>query len=167
VDEDNVLDSKKAFVSLSLFNVLRFPLSMLPMIITGLVQANVSTKRINKFMNAEEIKSEVKRELRPADASAGQKAIEVKSASFTWDLNDQPKSVNSKEVGAGDVEKESEDVMSPLMPRQQPAVNDVSFEVQPGGLVAIVGSVGAGKTSILSAILGKMKTIWYHIASLI
>ena len=38
VDENHILDSQKAFVSLSLFNILRFPLSMLPMMIAGLVQ---------------------------------------------------------------------------------------------------------------------------------
>lgn len=37
-DEKNVLDAEKAFVSLSLFNILRFPLSMLPMLISNIVQ---------------------------------------------------------------------------------------------------------------------------------
>lgn len=37
-DEKNVLDAQKAFVSLSLFNLLRFPLAMLPMIVTSIVQ---------------------------------------------------------------------------------------------------------------------------------
>ena len=36
--EDNVLDAEKAFVSLSLFNILRVPLSMLPMVIGNVVQ---------------------------------------------------------------------------------------------------------------------------------
>lgn len=40
-DEKNILDSEKAFVSLSLFNILRFPLSMLPMMISNLVQVRV------------------------------------------------------------------------------------------------------------------------------
>jgi ATP-binding cassette, subfamily C (CFTR/MRP), member 1 len=53
--EENILDSQTAFVSLSLFNMLRFPLSMLPMMISSLVQASVSVKRINKFMNMEEL----------------------------------------------------------------------------------------------------------------
>ena len=35
---DNVLDAEKAFVSLALFNILRFPLSMLPQLIASLVQ---------------------------------------------------------------------------------------------------------------------------------
>uniref|UniRef100_A0A1B0CDW9 ABC transmembrane type-1 domain-containing protein n=2 Tax=Lutzomyia longipalpis TaxID=7200 RepID=A0A1B0CDW9_LUTLO len=38
VDEANVLDASTAFVSLSLFNILRFPLSMLPMLISNMVQ---------------------------------------------------------------------------------------------------------------------------------
>lgn len=37
---DNILDSEKAFVALSLFNILRFPLSMLPMIIANMVQVS-------------------------------------------------------------------------------------------------------------------------------
>ncbi|GJQ76624.1 hypothetical protein Trydic_g5971, partial [Trypoxylus dichotomus] len=55
IDEANTLDATKAFVSLSLFNILRFPLSMLPMMISNMVQAWVSVKRINKFMNCDEL----------------------------------------------------------------------------------------------------------------
>lgn len=38
VSENNVLDAEKAFVSLSLFNILRFPLNMLPQVISSMVQ---------------------------------------------------------------------------------------------------------------------------------
>lgn len=38
VDENNILDAKKAFVSLALFNILRFPLNILPMVISSIVQ---------------------------------------------------------------------------------------------------------------------------------
>lgn len=41
VDPENNLDATKAFVSLSLFNILRFPLSMLPMLITNLIQVRI------------------------------------------------------------------------------------------------------------------------------
>ena len=52
VDENNVLDSQKAFVALSLFNILRFPLSMLPMMIASVVQVRIK-KALNSrsFMN--------------------------------------------------------------------------------------------------------------------
>ena len=45
--EDNVLDAEKAFVSLSLFNILRFPLSMLPQLIASLVQVCATAFVIN------------------------------------------------------------------------------------------------------------------------
>jgi ATP-binding cassette subfamily C (CFTR/MRP) protein 1 len=40
-DDHNVLDAEKAFGSLSLFNILRFPLSMLPFLITSMVQVYI------------------------------------------------------------------------------------------------------------------------------
>ncbi|XP_017473672.1 PREDICTED: multidrug resistance-associated protein 1 isoform X5 [Rhagoletis zephyria] len=55
IDENNILDATKIFVSLSLFNILRFPLIMLPMLISNMVQTQVSVQRINKFMNSEEL----------------------------------------------------------------------------------------------------------------
>lgn len=38
VSPDNVLSAEKAFTSISLFNILRFPLAMLPMLIAAIVQ---------------------------------------------------------------------------------------------------------------------------------
>lgn len=38
VSSDNILTAEKAFTSISLFNILRFPLSMLPMLIAAIVQ---------------------------------------------------------------------------------------------------------------------------------
>lgn len=40
VNDTEVLDSKRAFVALSLFNILRFPLSMLPNVISNVVQVS-------------------------------------------------------------------------------------------------------------------------------
>ena len=38
VDSSNVLDAQKAFTSITLFNILRFPMSMLPMLISSMLQ---------------------------------------------------------------------------------------------------------------------------------
>ena len=43
-DPSHNLDATKAFVSLSLFNILRFPLSMLPQLIASLVQVRVGER---------------------------------------------------------------------------------------------------------------------------
>ena len=38
-----------------------------------------------------------------------------------------------------------------------PVLHDISMSVPQGSLVAVVGRVGAGKSSLLSAILGEME----------
>lgn len=40
IDENNVLDANKAFVSLTLFNILKAPLTILPSTISSLVQVS-------------------------------------------------------------------------------------------------------------------------------
>uniref|UniRef100_A0A8C6PLB0 Multidrug resistance-associated protein 1 n=1 Tax=Nothobranchius furzeri TaxID=105023 RepID=A0A8C6PLB0_NOTFU len=58
IDEQNVLDAEKAFVSLAYFNILRFPLNMLPMVISSMVQASVSLKRLRVFLSLEELQED-------------------------------------------------------------------------------------------------------------
>jgi hypothetical protein len=41
IDDNNVLDAKKAFVSLTLFNIMKMPLAILPQIITNIVQVKI------------------------------------------------------------------------------------------------------------------------------
>ena len=38
IDENNILDANTAFVSLTLFNLLRFPLNVLPILLVYLIQ---------------------------------------------------------------------------------------------------------------------------------
>ncbi len=45
----------RVFTSLSLFNLLRFPLAMLPSLISALIEASVSVKRIQAFLDSPEI----------------------------------------------------------------------------------------------------------------
>ena len=54
-DPNNVLDANTAFVSLTLFNLLRLPLNFLPSLLVYLVQCGVSVNRVNAFLNADEL----------------------------------------------------------------------------------------------------------------
>jgi ATP-binding cassette subfamily C (CFTR/MRP) protein 1 len=38
IDKNNKLDARTAFVCVTLFNILRFPLSILPMVISNLIE---------------------------------------------------------------------------------------------------------------------------------
>lgn len=40
IDENNVLDASKAFVSLALLNVLRQPMNMIPNVVNTLIQVS-------------------------------------------------------------------------------------------------------------------------------
>uniref|UniRef100_A0A4W4EQU7 ATP-binding cassette, sub-family C (CFTR/MRP), member 3 n=1 Tax=Electrophorus electricus TaxID=8005 RepID=A0A4W4EQU7_ELEEL len=122
VDENNVLDAEKAFVSLSLFNILRFPLNMLPQVITSLVQANVSLKRIQTFLTHDEL---------------------------------DPGNVDRKPVASGEVGRLL--YMKVLM--AYPFVHSINAMVPQGSLLAVVGHVGCGKSSLVSALLGEMENL--------
>uniref|UniRef100_A0A336K4Z6 ABC-type glutathione-S-conjugate transporter n=1 Tax=Culicoides sonorensis TaxID=179676 RepID=A0A336K4Z6_CULSO len=81
---------------------------------------SVSLKRINKFLNAEELSS-ANVEKCIAEASA----ILIENGKFQW---------NDEEI----------------------ILKNINMKVHKKSLVAIVGSVGSGKSSLLSAILGEM-----------
>ncbi|CAI5654085.1 unnamed protein product [Oreochromis niloticus] len=121
VSNDNVLTAEKAFTSISLFNILRAPLAMLPMLIASVVQTAVSKKRLEKFLAGEDIDSDIVRQ----DPSFNT-AVSVCDGSFAW-------------------EKDA-----------KPLLKDVNLDIEPGQLVAVVGAVGSGKSSLMSALLGEM-----------
>ncbi|KAH6773481.1 multidrug resistance-associated protein 2 [Perilla frutescens var. frutescens] len=74
------LTPSRAFTSLSLFGVLRFPLNMLPNLITQVVNANVSLQRLEELLLAEE------RTLLPnPPLEPGCPAISIKGGNFSWD----------------------------------------------------------------------------------
>jgi len=186
-DENNVLDAQKAFTSLALFNILRFPLSMLPMMITSAIQASVSIKRINKFMRSAELDpSSVSKN----DKSESSEAISVSNASFNWGEKeednqtkkgvkkdqDKKKGEKSKKKNGiainGDVKIEStngnvnHDEDTKLINGnaketkfEQFSLQHINLKVPKGSLCAVVGTVGSGKSSLLSALLGEMERV--------
>ncbi|XP_054604932.2 ATP-binding cassette sub-family C member 3 isoform X2 [Nothobranchius furzeri] len=125
VDEKNILDAEKAFVSLSLFNILRFPLNMLPQVISGLVQASVSLKRIQSFLSHDELDpNSVDRK-----NSSTEFSVSVVNGKFTWGKEDPP------------------------------VLHNMNVMVPQGSLLAVVGHVGCGKSSLISALLGDMEKL--------
>ncbi|XP_021344132.1 multidrug resistance-associated protein 1-like, partial [Mizuhopecten yessoensis] len=53
--DNHFLDPQTAFVAISLFNILRFAVNIAPAVITEVVTANVSMKRLSKFLNSEDL----------------------------------------------------------------------------------------------------------------
>nr|CAB3488302.1 unnamed protein product [Digitaria exilis] len=119
------LTPAKAFTSLSLFAVLRFPLFMLPNLITQVVNCKVSLKRLEDLLLAEE------RLLLPNPPIDPElPAISIKNGYFSWESQ-----------------------------AERPTLSNVNVDVPVGSLVAIVGSTGEGKTSLISAMLGEIPPV--------
>ena len=53
----NDLTAARAFTSLSLFNIMRFPLNMLPASITRIIDLSVVNRRLDRFMNTPELEA--------------------------------------------------------------------------------------------------------------
>ncbi|KAK0626574.1 hypothetical protein B0T14DRAFT_109157 [Immersiella caudata] len=175
------------FSSLALFNSLRMPLNLLPLVIGQVTDAWSSVGRVQEFLLSEEREEEA---VFKPDAPS---AVEMQSASFTWErtptqdlegtvggtagksgkggkaVKDAKKKKEAKKSkrpksGAGN-EKQSpssadssgEDA-STLVEELEPfKLEDLTFEVGRNELVAVIGTVGSGKTSLLAALAGDMR----------
>ncbi|KAL9964349.1 hypothetical protein ACROYT_G027978 [Oculina patagonica] len=84
----NELTASKAFVAISLFNILRFPLVMLPNVIISLIQARVSLKRLTEFLSLEELDPDNVETTMPDHIST--QAIHIENGTFSWDANGKP-----------------------------------------------------------------------------
>lgn len=124
-DPTHILTADKIFTSLTLLNILRMPMAMLPFLIVASVQANVSLTRLNKFLNADELDPDA-----VTKDKTIKKPITIENGTFAWG--------HDEEDG-------------------KPVLHNVDMEIEEGSLVAVVGSVGAGKSSLCSAILGEME----------
>lgn len=80
-------------------------------------------------------------------------ALEVKGATFSWDAPppDETKGIKSKKKSKSVKDEEEKSVDRVFK------MEDVSMSVPYGKLVAIVGAVGSGKTSLLQGIIGEMR----------
>ncbi|KAJ2873875.1 hypothetical protein GGH93_002885 [Coemansia aciculifera] len=134
------LTAQLVFVSLALFNLLRFPLTMIPIVISTIVNANVAMGRVHKLLTSDELDLEsvtrlesVRRSNRGPSSQTGSDnddkcvAVQVADGSFRWSSKDSV------------------------------LLDNINFCVLSGEHLAIVGRVGSGKSSLLSALLGDMR----------
>lgn len=92
------------------------------MMVAYVIQVWVSLKRINKFMNSEEINPN------NVNNNPSDNALNIENGNFTWG-------------------------------GETTTLKNINMKVKKQKLTALVGPVGCGKTSLLSALLGEMEKI--------
>lgn len=162
----HVLTPAPIFSSLALFNSLRTPLNMLPIVISQVTDAWTAFVRLQEFFLAEEQSDDIvwDKELN--------NAIEVDQASFTWERmpDSEEKMKQTKDFrAAGQLEKPGHhgkggkgdetpsDSDSSFAQGAPFHLNDLTFTAGRDELVAVIGTVGCGKSSLLSALAGDMR----------
>ena len=126
------------FVSLGVLNSLQEPVRAIAMIYTSFLETLISLKRIQKFMNQENIKEE---NIITNDEKTKEEDIMIKieNGTFSWGAEQK-----------GILNADDEDRLIALNLR------DINFTVKKGEFVCIIGEVGSGKSSLLNAMLNNM-----------
>eukprot|EP00960_Hanusia_phi_P063575 765515-Hanusia_phi.AAC.2 len=171
----NELRPNIAFTALALFNVLRFPLNTLPMIINIIVESQVALGRLTNYLLADEVDKKyylnAKEGLddpqslyfsRKEEDQLAESPIVIQDGRFSW----------SNTPTAKQEDKKASNFLSKLLqifkgvPKMRKGdelttyncvLRDIDLEVKKGELCMVAGKVGCGKTSLLCAILGEMK----------
>lgn len=120
------------FAGTSVIGTLNMAIRFIPDILSNFIQALVSYKRIQDFFLCKDIVKYVQHE-------HFKYAIDVNKASFSWEMPQDSKSGELQET--------------------KMVLKDISFKVYHGELVAVVGKVGSGKSSIIQALIENLHLI--------
>ncbi|PPQ65474.1 hypothetical protein CVT26_000114 [Gymnopilus dilepis] len=124
------LTSDVIFPAISLFMLLQFPLAMFSQVTSNIIEAMVSVQRLSSFLTADELQVDAVKFVDKRELQLGDEVLSIVDADFSWSKN-----------------------------MAEPTLEGINLKIKKGELVGILGRVGAGKSSLLSAIIGEMRRL--------
>jgi len=160
-----VINASTLFASLVAFEQLRFPLLFYPMSLAQYAQAKVSAKRVEDFLRLKEVvydscdsndddsKNVV---YKRQDAALGRGEVSLKKVDVYWADPDIP--IETKNEEETETKSDEEETTTSSDAFAKSILSNISLNISPGELCAIVGRVGSGKSTLCSAILNETIT---------
>ncbi|KAJ2635833.1 hypothetical protein GGF40_003368 [Coemansia sp. RSA 1286] len=128
------LTLKLVFVSMALFEMIKTPIVQMPQVIASLINARVAFERLEDFLTCNEVDARAINheyyDRESVGSSIDDVMVSMENASFKWLLTDS-----------------------------EPQIKNVDLVCRQDELVAVIGKVGSGKSSLTSAILGDMTRV--------
>lgn len=166
VAQGNKLTVGTAFTAIALFNMIRQPLNTVPTWLVQVLQTRVALKRIEKFLDEDEVDGQVSSlkedvDVGPLRKDLGPETFGLKNASFKWNaiLKEDSenkakdgKSGKGKKSGSG-AEADLEAALREALPSTES--EETVFELRdinvtfPEGLTVVTGPTASGKTALL------------------
>ncbi|KAF9359131.1 hypothetical protein BGX26_000075 [Mortierella sp. AD094] len=120
------------FPSISLFNLLQFPLAMFPSVISSSVEAYVALGRVYKYLTSAEVDPNaiiVEARSSSGNNASDKYALLVTDASYSWYKNSSP------------------------------VISDINLALKKDCLLSVIGRVGSGKSSLIAALCGDLERV--------
>ncbi|ETO83465.1 hypothetical protein F444_02526, partial [Phytophthora nicotianae P1976] len=142
----------QAFTLIAVINVSRQGVNAFPLGIADLSQSAVACHRIDEFLDSNELKSDTDATTCSESQSTAKGSISVEKAQFCWSA-----------AGVSSDGGKDESFTCDMEATTGFSLEYINLHVEAGSLVMVVGTVGSGKSSLLQALLGEMKTARGHV----
>ncbi|XP_067124016.1 ATP-binding cassette sub-family C member 5-like isoform X2 [Centruroides vittatus] len=159
----NPLNAPLAFTVLSVFLALQFSIGTLPYAVKGISEGRVGLQRIQKFLQIPEVNKWTTQFQDDTNT-----VIKFKDVSCTWDIPgmENETETNNKivKIKLETKNEECNPLTKDLDSIGEAVLKGVELIVRKGALIGICGSVGSGKSSLLSAVCGDLTLLEGNIA---